>query len=145
MVRHASYHRHYISINQDVVTDTLIEILRLRCISCKGTHALMPPTVIPYCVFSLSFVASLISDRLDNRFSSIEALCACYGIAPGTYYRMDRRFGACVRLASGACADAGGIAHVACLLKGGHTDVTDGFLSDFFDLCATSFCQSRSP
>jgi transposase-like protein len=145
MVAHGSYHRHYVSIDQGVVSDTLIEILRLRCTSCKSTHALPPPTVIPYCVFSLSFIAALICDWADNRFSSIEALCACYKIAISTFYRMSRRFGACARLALGASAGVGDTARIARLLKGGYTDAADRLLSAFFDLCATSFCQARSP
>jgi transposase-like protein len=145
MVAHGSYRRHYVSIDQGVVSDTLIEVLRLRCASCKSTHALMPPTVIPYCVFSLCFIAALICDRSSHRFSSIETLCAHYEIAISTFYRMSRRFGACVRLASGACADAFDVARIARLLKGRYTDAADGLLSGFFDLCATSFCQSRSP
>jgi transposase-like protein len=145
MVAHGSYHRHYVSIDQGVVSDTLIEILRLRCTSCKSTHALMPPTAIPYCVFSIRFVATLICDWADNRFSSIEALCAHYGIAISTFYRMSRHFSVCARLISSVCADTDDIVRVARLLKGRYTDASDGFLSGFYDMTATSFCQARSP
>lgn len=53
---HCTYTRNICTvINSEVVTTT-VEILRLRCTSCKKTHAILPDDVIPYCYYGKSFV-----------------------------------------------------------------------------------------
>lgn len=141
----ASYRRHYVHIKDGQVTDTLLDISRLKCPSCGKTHALLPSGAVPYSVFSIRFVALLILDWKDGAFPSIECLCAHYQIATNTFYRIKKRFVACVVLAVGMIG-GGGDGTLACARTiAGNPDSADALLSSFFDRVARSFCQGLGP
>lgn len=145
MARHAHYMRHFVFLREGKVTDEVIAVTRLRCISCGATHALLPLAAVPYSVFSIRFIAMMLLDSLDHTFPSIEVLCAHYKIAINTFYRIRRRFESCVRIARGITAKKDCVYEMARkMLENAMTDL-DFVLSSFFDACGMSFCQSRSP
>ena len=50
---HGSYSRHVIFFDDNKTKHKRIEIKRIKCISCKRTHAVMPGDIIPYKMLSL--------------------------------------------------------------------------------------------
>jgi transposase-like protein len=145
MVPHSMYSRNYVHIEEGRVVSAIIEISRLRCTSCDTTHALLPLTVIPYSVFSIRFIASVIVDWETMRFSSIEALCDYYKIAINTFYRIRERFYSSVRITLGAThRRQDGIA-LAVVLTGEDYCQSDTILSAFFHATSTSFSQGLGP
>jgi transposase-like protein len=90
MVPHASYLRHFVYIKDGEAIDEPISIQRLRCKSCDNTHAVLPLATIPYMAFSIRFIARIVIDKLTGTFSSVEALCAHYGISTNTFYRQSK-------------------------------------------------------
>jgi glutaredoxin len=146
---HATYKRNYISVDGvDVgrgIAETVIKITRLKCPSCKKTHAALPLTVVPYSPFSVSFIAHLLIDHDRRRFPSIEKLCEHYRIAVNTFYRPAERFKSCVGLAQGVACGKDAMWSTARMLASGAIETADAFLSAFFKMTGQSFCQSRSP
>jgi len=53
---HCIYTRNICTIINSEIVHTNVEILRLRCNSCKKTHAILPDDIIPYCYYTKSFV-----------------------------------------------------------------------------------------
>ena len=59
--RHGSYERNIVLINDNTFIDSKMNILRLKCTSCKSTHAVLPGDVIPYYisfVFQQTYIKS---------------------------------------------------------------------------------------
>jgi uncharacterized C2H2 Zn-finger protein len=50
---HGSYMRHVIYIDNYELVQKRIDIKRIRCVSCKSAHAVMPGDIIPYRLLSL--------------------------------------------------------------------------------------------
>jgi hypothetical protein len=72
--RHGSYKR-YLSIIEDNRIDTRqMDILRLKCMSCGTTHAVLAYDIIPYRVFSLSLFWEIML-KLYGYNQSIWTLC----------------------------------------------------------------------
>ena len=143
--RHATYSRHYVFIEGGALQDRPIDIVRLRCMSCKKTHAVLPFSAVPYSPFSVAFIACLLIDYDNGRFASIEGLCGHYGIAINTFYNLSKRFLASVRLAVGiTCTDRSRL-RIARMLISADMARIDGFLSGFFDMAGRSFCQPQGP
>lgn len=53
---HGSYRRHAAYWHMSKITCEFIEIKRIKCLSCKTTHAVMPGDLIPYKLLSLFIV-----------------------------------------------------------------------------------------
>lgn len=53
---HANYKRHLV----DISGERIVSITRVRCTSCKHTHALIPKDVIPYKLYSETFAALVV-------------------------------------------------------------------------------------
>ena len=83
---HGSYKRDLISINNSVRTDDVIYIRRVKCTSCKSTHALLSDILIPYGSYSLRFVLYVLRAYLYRR-STVNALCSYFCIAVATLYK----------------------------------------------------------
>jgi hypothetical protein len=58
---HGSYHRHVLYFDMRELVHRYIEIKRVKCCSCKTTHAVMPGDIIPYKLLSL-FVVLFVLD-----------------------------------------------------------------------------------
>jgi hypothetical protein len=145
MKRHGYYHRHLVWMDGCDIRDDLIRIVRVRCTSCKTTHALLPLSVIPYVVYSITFIAQLMSDWMNRAFPSLVALCAHYRITSNTFGRLRERFVVATSLALGLSAEVSARQAFASRLARDTAMVLDGILSEFFKRCGMSFCQSRSP
>jgi hypothetical protein len=145
MTGHGSYGRHFVFLDGDVMTDELITVTRVRCDSCRATHALLPLAAIPYRPFSIRLVARLIFEWLECLFPSIEALCEHYGIDVNTFYRYRRHYESCVRIARGMLYGKDRVRAVAHEMCRGDASRLDCILAAFFDETGMSFCQSRGP
>ena len=88
---HDSYERCLISYdNNSIITDT-IDITRIICSSCNGTHAILPEVIIPYRSYSLLFVLSALKDYFTPGIT-VAALCDKYQISPSTLYEWKHLF-----------------------------------------------------
>ena len=64
---HGSYERNIIYFDDGEIVCRLMEIKRVKCASCKATHAVMPGDIIPYKILSLFvFVHILVSFFLEK-------------------------------------------------------------------------------
>jgi hypothetical protein len=145
MKKHGYYRRSFVYMNSGSVEEGSIKIRRLRCSSCKATHAVLPLAVIPYCVYSVVFIAALVKDWTQMAFSSIEVLCEHYGITTNTFYRLKARFFRGAVLVLGLASTDSDRQALAARIAKGAVFVLDGILSGFFSDNNISFCQSRSP
>lgn len=50
-VRHGTYQRHSISFIEDWPLEERLCVLRLKCTSCKHTHAILPFDIIPFSIY----------------------------------------------------------------------------------------------
>ena len=58
---HGSYHRHVLYFVKLLLTYEFIKIKRIKCLSCKTTHAVMPGDIIPYKLLSLFVVLFILN------------------------------------------------------------------------------------
>jgi len=58
---HGSYWRHVLYLTDRELMYEFIEIKRVKCISCKTTHAVMPGDMIPYKLLSLIIVIFILN------------------------------------------------------------------------------------
>jgi Transposase. len=86
-----SYKRCLISYqNNSIITDT-IDITRIICSSCNGTHAILPEVIIPFRSYSLLFVLAALKDYFTPGIT-VAALCDKYQISATTLYEWKRLF-----------------------------------------------------
>lgn len=66
-VMHGSYSRYAIYFGDGKTMLRQVEIKRIKCVSCKTTHAVMPRDIIPYEILSIFvFVSVLVSFHLKD-------------------------------------------------------------------------------
>jgi len=70
-VRHATYGRNVVLVENFVFVEMKMNILRLKCNSCKSTHAILPSDIIPYCIYSLACIFKLITEHYLEKNSVI--------------------------------------------------------------------------
>lgn len=88
---HDSYERCLISYqNKSIINDT-IDITRIICSSCNGTHAILPEVIIPFRSYSLLFVLAVLKDHFTPGIT-VAALCDKYQISTSTLYEWKRLF-----------------------------------------------------
>lgn len=88
---HDSYERCLISYqNKSIINDT-IDITRIICSSCNGTHAILPEVIIPFRSYSLLFVLAALKDHFTSGIT-VAALCDKYQISASTLYEWKRLF-----------------------------------------------------
>lgn len=90
--RHGSYERNVCFVDDyNNVKDERMNILRLRCISCGSTHSILACDVIPYCIYSSSFILKVLTEyfRKERKLSDI---CASYCISFQLIYTFISRF-----------------------------------------------------
>ena len=97
---HGRYKRNLVTLIFDIPFDTIIEIKRVRCRSCKSTHAIIPFDVVPYCAHSTELSARLFELR-EYADYSIGMICEKLSLSVTTYYRIVKRsLGRLITLAS---------------------------------------------
>ena len=65
--------------------DSKVKIKRFLCGSCKGTHALLPDTLVPYSIYSLQFKLEAII-AYGERNATVVKICEAFDIAVSTLY-----------------------------------------------------------
>lgn len=80
---HGSYTRHLVTQNNE----ELISIQRMKCLSCGHTHALLPPEVVPYRHFSLTFLIDVCKARVSDG-APVKDVCKRFSIGTTTLYRI---------------------------------------------------------
>ncbi len=138
---HSTYGRWAIAFDERGVVDKRFQPLRLQCGSCKQTHAVLPPWIIPYLQYSLLFVLAVMRDRYLNHLT-IQALQQKYGISPTTFYRWQKVFLAhhalWLRLLHDALTAVPTLKEFLDRLDG---DSNINILQDFLQLTGRSFLQ----
>lgn len=82
--RHASYTRSLVTAQGEVC----LVIVRVMCLSCRSTHALIPPDVIPYKVYSISLYVAVACEWVDGE--SLSSIQDEYQLPDATFLRMLR-------------------------------------------------------
>jgi len=77
---HGSYRRHAAYWYMSKITCELFEIKRIRCLSCKTTHAVMPGDLIPYKLLSL-FVVLLILSLFYLEEEPVQKIAEAWGFS----------------------------------------------------------------
>lgn len=79
--RHGSYARNvcFIDADQNIVEQKLT-VLRVKCSSCNSTHAILPNDIIPYYIYSFSFILSILT-KYYSKEHSIPALSTIFSIS----------------------------------------------------------------
>lgn len=88
---HDSYERYLISYESNTIVTDIIEITRIRCSSCNGTHAILPEIIIPFSSYSLLFVLSVLKEYYMPG-NTVAFLCKKYQISASTLYDWKRLF-----------------------------------------------------
>lgn len=90
--RHGTYPRFLIFPEDGLFREESMDILRLRCTSCRHTHAILPTDVIPYCIYSVSAILSVCSASLTANQAVLE-LVPLHGLCYQVVYSMLRLLG----------------------------------------------------
>jgi len=69
---HGSYERHVIYFENFILVYALIAIKRIKCLSCKTTHAVMPCDLIPYGLLSLFVVIFILNSFYIKKMSVLK-------------------------------------------------------------------------
>jgi hypothetical protein len=78
--RHASYKRNICFMKNNNICEEEMCILRLKCNSCNSTHAILPNDVIPYCVYSFSFIINVLT-KYYSKDNKIKDICSLFSIS----------------------------------------------------------------
>lgn len=139
---HATYKRYLITIENGTIITNIITITRVRCLSCKRTHALLPNVLIPHSSYSLPFVLEVLN-HFFNKVQTISELCERYQISHATMYNWVKLFTIHKRLWLGALGDSGTCSsEFLDLVSNSLFSFTEDFtLSQFYANYACSFLQ----
>lgn len=101
LIRHAIYERNIIYIKNETIYEEKAQILRVKCTSCNSTHAILPNDVIPYCIYSYSYVLQMLVEHFVNG-DSVITIAQKYNISFQLIYyfinKMNIFFNKCVAL-----------------------------------------------
>ena len=82
---YGEYGRNHVTIADNIVIESRVNVRRVRCESCRTSHALLPDTLIPYSPYTLVFKLTVLTAYFD-RDRTVEKLCERFGIAVSTLY-----------------------------------------------------------
>ena len=91
LILHGTYRRYLIFCEDKEVYESLVDIERVFCLSCKRSHALLPDLLIPYISYSLSFILCVLRKYFFKKMT-VAKICKTYGIAVSTLYAWKARF-----------------------------------------------------
>lgn len=80
LIRHGTYERNISFFSEGSICNEKMKILRLKCTSCESTHAILPNDVVPYCIYSYSFMMNVVIDFFVNE-KSVLLLTKKYNIS----------------------------------------------------------------
>jgi len=81
----SSYSRMMVSIEDHTVITHWVTIPRVKCISCKHTHAILPSVLIPFGIYSLIFILTVLRTYYQNKFR-VQQIYDMYEITHSTLY-----------------------------------------------------------
>ena len=84
--RFASYERYVLDFLDGRPVCETVRIPRIRCGSCRRTHAILTDSLIPYRSYSLFFILRVIGEYLLHLWT-VEKLCTRFGITHSMLYR----------------------------------------------------------
>lgn len=90
--RHGSYERNVCFMDKhNNIYEERMCILRLKCRSCNSTHAILPNDIVPYCVYSFSFIINVLTKYYlkDNKIVDI---CSLFPISFQLIYSFVSKF-----------------------------------------------------
>jgi hypothetical protein len=80
LTRHGCYERNILLIDElGNIQDRRIVVLRVKCSSCKTTHAILPNDIIPYCIYSFSFILKVLAAYYSKQHK-VEEMCSNFCI-----------------------------------------------------------------
>lgn len=92
LIRHGKYVRNISFINEDnFIEEKSMTVLRLLCKSCNKTHAVLPNDVIPYCIYSFSFMINVLTKKFIGS-EKISSICTSFNISFQLIYSFISRF-----------------------------------------------------
>lgn len=68
-------------------------VLRVKCSSCKTTHAILPNDIIPYCIYSFSFILKVLAAYYSEQHK-VEEICSNFCICFQVLYMFISRLSA---------------------------------------------------
>lgn len=81
LTRHGCYERNVFFIDEfDSIQDRRMLILRVKCSSCKSTHAILPNDIIPYCIYSFSFILKVLATYYSKKHK-VQEMCSNFSIS----------------------------------------------------------------
>jgi hypothetical protein len=137
MVRHGKYSRGLIDYDKGVC-DHIVEVGRVKCRSCKSTHAALPDVLVPYKSYSIIFILRALKEYFHTRAAT--GISKKYGIAVSTLYAWRNRYLAHARLDLGAAVEEALLASSRWLLSASDICRTCA-PGDYFKRFAFSFMQ----
>lgn len=105
MILHDSYSRYMITLKGNHIETEILQIPRVKCISCGHTHAILPEVLIPYSSYSIRFVLTVLKDYFLH-IHTVEKICEMYQIAHSTLYVFRDLFLSHKKLVLGVLNDA---------------------------------------
>lgn len=81
----ASYGRMMVSFEERAVITHYVSIPRVKCGSCKLTHAILPSVLIPHSIYSLIFILTVLQ-TFYRKDLTIQQICELYEISHSTIY-----------------------------------------------------------
>lgn len=87
-----SYNRNYITFTHNKVTEGQVSVPVLYCDNDQHYHAILPLSlIVPHCQYSLSFILSVIFDKLYS-ILTVDEIADKYNISKSTIYRWIERY-----------------------------------------------------
>lgn len=81
----SEYSRMMGSFEENTVITHHLTIIRVKCDSCKRTHAVLPSILIPRCIYSLVFILTVLRTYFQKQLQ-IQQICELYQIPHSTLY-----------------------------------------------------------
>ena len=81
----SEYSRMMVSFEKNAVITHHLTITRVKCDSCKHTHAILPSILIPKCIYSLVFILTVLRTYFQKQLQ-IQQICELYEIPHSTLY-----------------------------------------------------------
>lgn len=88
---HASYSRNLIYLNKCDVVEVQKKILRIKCVSCDSTHAVLPFDIIPYKIVSVEYFLKVLIMLCGNNLK-IKELMVLMNISFQSIYGYNHQF-----------------------------------------------------
>lgn len=81
----SEYSRMMVSFEEHAVITHCLTITRVKCISCKHTHSILPSVLTPHGVYSLIFILTVLRTYYQKKLG-IQQICELYEIPHSTLY-----------------------------------------------------------